>query len=224
MPAVPVLEMEISGLIRRVRRLAKWSQRELADELGVSQSAVAKWETGRTSPSARMLARVLHLANLSLAAVKRGAARGQEPSEQPREKPGQRPAGEIVAPMKVTTARDAANRRYPAHTFVWTEGWWAPEGAEMTAWWDQILSRSKDLDLPRVRYSRRWGAWRRPTPADVADHPTWPELVAEAREGWQPRRRPPAPIPVWAFVDTRKSRNRRPEEFRSLARLTVLRE
>ncbi len=171
----PALEMEISGLIRRVRRLGKWSQRGLAHELGVSQSAVAKWETGRTTPSARMLARVLDLVKLSLAAVKQG---GQQ-------------SGEQVAAMKVPTARDAANRRYPAHTFVWTEGWWAPEGAEMTAWLNQILCRSKDLDLPRVRYSRHWGAWRRPTTADVADHPTWRELVAEAREGWQPRRRPP---------------------------------
>ena len=206
--ASPALEMEISGLIRRVRRLAKWSQRELAHELGVSQSAVAKWETGRTSPSAHMLARVLHLVKLSLAAVKQGGTQGGTQG-------GER-GGEIVAPMKVPTARDAADRRYPAHTFVWTEGWWAPEGAEMTAWLDQILCRSKDLGLPRVRYSRRWGAWRRPTTADIADHPTWSELVAEAREGWQPRRRAPASIPEWALADTRKSRNRRPEDFRAL--------
>lgn len=213
--ASQVLEMEISGMIRRVRRLVRWSQRELAHELGVSQSAVAKWETGRTTPSARMLVRVLDLAELSLAAVKKGARRGEQGREQ---------GGEVVVPMKVPTARDAADRRYPAHTFVWTEGWWAPEGAEMTAWWDQILCRSKDLDLPRVRYSRRWGAWRRPTSADVADHPTWSELVAEARQGWQPRRRPRATIPEWAFADTRKSRNRRPGDFRRLARLEVQRE
>ncbi|MEO5662722.1 MAG: helix-turn-helix transcriptional regulator [Nocardioides sp.] len=210
--ASPPLEMEISGMIRRVRRLATWSQRELAHELGVSQSAVAKWETGRTTPSARMLARVLDLAKLSLAAVKQGGDRGVERGV---ERGGDR-AEVMVAPMKVVTARDAANRRYPAHTFVWTEGWWAPEGAEMTAWWGQILCRSKELELPRVRYSRRWGAWRRPTPADLADHPTWRELVAEAREGWQPRGRPRAVIPEWALADTRKLRNRRPEEFRAL--------
>ena len=62
----------VSGLIRRVRRLAKLSQRELAHDLGVSQSAVAKWETGRTTPSARMLARILDLVEL---ASGRGEAR-----------------------------------------------------------------------------------------------------------------------------------------------------
>jgi transcriptional regulator with XRE-family HTH domain len=190
---------EISGLIRRVRRLAKWSQRELAHELGVSQSAVAKWETGRTTPSARMLARVLELAELSLAAV----------SE----------VGDRVQPMKRIAARDAAGRRYPAHTFVWPEGWWAPEGAETTAWMGHILCRSEDLELVKVRYSRWWGASRRPTLADIHEHPTWAELVAEAREGWRPPRRKPVPIPEWAFADTHKSRNRRPEEFRALARV-----
>lgn len=193
---------EVSGLIRRVRRLAKLSQRELAHDLGVSQSAVAKWETGRTSPTARMLARVLAVAELGLAAVRMG--------------------GDRVQPMKVVAARDAAGRRYPAHTFVWAEGWWAPEGSETTAWYDQILCRSEDLELPRVRYSRWWQLSRLPTLADLEDHPTWAELVAEAREAWRPRRRHVFPIPAWAFADTRKSRNRRPEEFRELARTVSL--
>lgn len=185
---------DITGLIRRVRRLAKWSQRELAHELGVSQSAVAKWETGRTCPSARMLARILGLVELALAAVKAD--------------------GERVGPMRQVAARDAAHRRYPAHTFVWPEGWWAPEGSETTAWYSQILCRSKDLELPKVRYSRWWQHHRPPTLADIHDHPTWPELVAEAREQWCPPRHRDLPIPEWAFADTRKSRNRRPDEFR----------
>lgn len=191
------LEVEVSGLIRRVRRLAKYSQRQLAQELGVSQSAVAKWETGRTSPSARTLARVLQVVELTLAAVQTD--------------------GERVLPMKVAVARDAASRRYPAHTFVWPEGWWAPPGAETTAYYDQILFRSEDLELPRVRYSRWWQAPRPPTLSDLVDHPTWPELVAEARETWSPPRRNVLSIPAWAFQDSRKSRNRRPEEFRAAA-------
>lgn len=189
---------ETPGLIRRVRRRAKLSQRELAHELGVSQSAVAKWETGRTTPTARMLGKVLKLGELRVVAVKAN--------------------GDRVLPMKTLAARDAGGRRYPAHAFVWAEGWWAPEGAEMTAWFTPILARSAELELPRVRYSRTWGPCRPPTLADLDDHPTWPELVAEAREGWQPPRRRRVPIPEWARADTRKSRNRRPEEFRALAR------
>jgi HTH-type transcriptional regulator/antitoxin HipB len=189
---------EISGLIRRVRRRAKLSQRELAHELGVSQSAIAKWETGRTSPTARMLIKVLELGELHLVAV--GAN------------------GDQVPPMAQVAGRDAAERRYPAHTFVWAEGWWAPEGAEMTAWFTSILARSADLELPKVTYSRRWGPPRPPTLADLRDHPTWPELVAEAKEGWQPPRRARVPLPRCAFADTRKSRNRQPEEFGHAAR------
>ena len=185
---------QTSGMIRRVRRMAKLSQRELAHELGVSQSAVAKWETGRTCPTVRMLERVLAVAEMRLAAVLAG--------------------GERVQPMKVVAARDAAGRRYPAHARVWAEGWWAPEGSETNAWFTQILLRSEDLELPRVRYSRGWPLSRAATIADLEDHPTWEELVAEAKEGWSAPRRRILPIPEWAFQDTKKSRNRRPGDYR----------
>lgn len=186
---------QTSGLIRRVRRLAKLSQRELAHDLGVSQSAVAKWETGRTAPSARMLTRILDRAQLRLVAVRRD--------------------GEPVPAMRPVAARDAGGRRYPAHTFVWAEGWWAPEGSQTSTYLGQILCRSRDLGLPRVRYSRWWQAPRRPSLADIEEHPTWHELVAEAEQGWQPARRVMVSIPEWALSDSSKSRNRRPEDFRA---------
>ena len=56
----------IPGLVRRIRRILDVSQRGLAALLGVSQSVVARWETGRTSP--RMSVRG--------AAAADGAARG----------------------------------------------------------------------------------------------------------------------------------------------------
>ena len=189
--ALTALTAEVlSGLIRRVRRLAKLSQRELADELGVSQSAVAKWETGRSAPSARMLSRILDVGALSVVVVN--------------------DKGSAVRPMNAVAARDAGGRRYPAHMFVWSEGWWAPEGAGTTAWLNPILCRSADLELPRVRYSRWWEKPRPPTLADLLDHPTWHELIAEARDGWQPRRHRPVLIPDWALRDTKKSRSRQP--------------
>jgi hypothetical protein len=54
---------------------------------------------------------------------------------------------------------------------------------------------------------------------DLREHPTWDELVAEARASWSPIRRNMLSIPEWALQDTRKSRNRRPDEFRALARV-----
>lgn len=206
----------VSGLIRRVRRSAKLSQRQLARELGVSQSAVAKWETGRTSPTARALTQILDLVDLVLAAVRAPDGRAADGGE------ADARARELVEPMAAVAARDAGGRRYPAHTFVWAEGWWAPEGAESTAWFDQFSWRSQVLELPRVRYSRRWQLGRRPTAYDLREHPTWDELVAEARESWSPIRRNILSIPEWALQDTKKSRNRRPDEFRALARVVSI--
>ena len=42
----------LPGMIRRIRRILDVSQRGLAALLKVSQSVVARWETGRTSPRA----------------------------------------------------------------------------------------------------------------------------------------------------------------------------
>lgn len=188
----------VSGLVRRARRLAKWSQRELAHELGLSQSAVAKWETGRTSPSMRTLSRVLELVGLRLDAC--------------------RADGRRVRPMRHVAARDAAERRYPAHTYVWAEGWWAPLGADLTNYHSLIMLGSQSLGLPRVRYSRWWQAPRPPTSADIVDHPRWETLVAEARESVV--RRPPrlVSVPDWALADSRRSRNRWPVQLRELTR------
>lgn len=55
---------EVPGLVRRIRRILDVSQRGLAAALGVSQSVVARWETGRTSPRASVLQRLLGMAGL----------------------------------------------------------------------------------------------------------------------------------------------------------------
>jgi putative transcriptional regulator len=41
--------------IRELRRLAGWSQIELAAKIGVSKMSISHWETGRNEPSARQL-------------------------------------------------------------------------------------------------------------------------------------------------------------------------
>lgn len=49
------------GLVRRARRAADLSQRDLAARLGVSQSTVARWETGQSSPTLYLVEQMLAL-------------------------------------------------------------------------------------------------------------------------------------------------------------------
>ncbi len=41
--------------IRTYREQMKWTQKELAQRLGVERSAVAKWESGKSQPQAARL-------------------------------------------------------------------------------------------------------------------------------------------------------------------------
>ncbi len=41
--------------IRTYRKQMKWTQKELAQRLGVERSAVAKWESGKSQPQAARL-------------------------------------------------------------------------------------------------------------------------------------------------------------------------
>lgn len=41
--------------IQEYRKQRKWTQKELADHLGVERSAVAKWESGKSQPQAARL-------------------------------------------------------------------------------------------------------------------------------------------------------------------------
>ncbi len=64
-----VPEMDVPGLIRRARRSADLNQRELAALLGVSQSTVARWETGRQEPCLHLFSALLSLGGLTLAVM-----------------------------------------------------------------------------------------------------------------------------------------------------------
>ncbi|SET53220.1 helix-turn-helix domain-containing protein [Geodermatophilus poikilotrophus] len=95
-----------SGILRRIRRTADLSQRELAVRIGISKSAVAAAESGRSGIDARALVRAAEVAGLRLALVD---ADGRE-----------------VAGMDGDAVRDQAGRRYPAHldTRYGDEEWW----------------------------------------------------------------------------------------------------
>ena len=169
----------VPGLVRRVRRVLDVSQRGLAALIGVSQSVVARWETGRTSPRMSAMERLYALAGLG------STVHDLE-------------SGEEVEPMRDDGARDRAGRRYPAHCDLTATGWYVPRGLECTAEWGLWRRRSCERKDPRVRYdtSPHWRWLLRRAYGTPVDHPARHQLVAEAEHLDDLRedrlRRPPA--------------------------------
>jgi transcriptional regulator with XRE-family HTH domain len=97
---------DLPGALRRVRRRADMSQRELAAAAGISASAVAKAESGTRDLPTSLLARIAEVAALRLALVD---GNGRE-----------------VGPMSDAAVRDTSGRRFPAHldTRYGDEDWW----------------------------------------------------------------------------------------------------
>lgn len=101
---------ELPGLIRRVRRIADLSQRELASRAGVSTATVNRIETGTLVPRLHTLQRLLASADLRLVVVDSD--------------------GRVVAPMRTwQDLTDDGGRRYPAHLDTVIDPrpgeWWA---------------------------------------------------------------------------------------------------
>jgi transcriptional regulator with XRE-family HTH domain len=100
---------DLPGALRRVRRRADMSQREVAAAAGISASAVAKAESGTRDLPTSLLARIAEVAALRLALVD---GNGRE-----------------VGPMSDAAVRDMSGRRFPAHldTRYGDEDWWHGE-------------------------------------------------------------------------------------------------
>jgi transcriptional regulator with XRE-family HTH domain len=88
-------DFDLCGTLRRIRRTADLSQRELAGALGISAAAVGQAEAGTRQVPLAVLARAAALAGLRLALVD--------------------DAGREVAGMADDTVRDLGRRRFPAH-------------------------------------------------------------------------------------------------------------
>jgi HTH-type transcriptional regulator/antitoxin HipB len=86
---------DIPGMLRRIRRLADLSQRELAEVCGISQSAVAQAESGRRDLAVGALCAAAETAGLTLVLLD--------------------PCGEVVQGMAPDSVRDLSGRRFPAH-------------------------------------------------------------------------------------------------------------
>lgn len=131
---------DVPGALRRIRRIADMSQRELARALGSSPSTIGHAETGTRELTVGVLARAATLAGLRLALV----------DEQ----------GEECAPMRPDTVRDRGDRRFPAHldTRHSDEGWWhAPHRYDRAQPW---------YTFDRDRWTRDSFRERRGTPED----------------------------------------------------------
>lgn len=89
------MPFELAGCLRRIRRTADLSQRELAQRAGISKTAVAAAEAGTRDLPVAALARAAELAGLRVALLD---ADGHE-----------------AGPMRPDGAVDAALRRLPAH-------------------------------------------------------------------------------------------------------------
>lgn len=97
---------DLPGVLRRIRRIADLSQRELAAAAGVSAAAIGQAESGARDMSVRLVARIAALAGMRLALVD--------------------DSGSEVLPMSDEAVRDMSGRRFPAHldTRYSEEHWW----------------------------------------------------------------------------------------------------
>lgn len=156
----------VPGMVRRVRRILDVSQRGLAALLGVSQSMVARWETGRTSPRVAMLQRILGLARLAF------TVHDEE-------------SGELVESMRDDGARTRGGSRFPAHTDIRATGWWLPRHlrtwTSIEAWACQRRSRAALVPLIRHRTSPHWKRIERFLLGTPDDHPALHQMVAEVQ-------------------------------------------
>ncbi len=101
-----VSDLDLPGLLRRIRRTADLSQRDLARATGVPSGTIAAAEGGSRGLDARALARLAAVAGLRLALLDVG--------------------GREVTPMDGAAVRDGADRHFPAHldTRHGDDGWW----------------------------------------------------------------------------------------------------
>lgn len=150
----PAFSFDTAGVVRRARRVADISQRELADRCGLSKTMVGRVEAG-APVATHVLARILALAGLRLQVVDL--------------------AGRPVEPMRPDAVRDRAHRLLPAHldprpvTFWWNR--------------DPYRQRVYERGRPNALHSRRSGGPcpDRRESGLVDDHPTPAELAERRR-------------------------------------------
>ncbi|MBT2498190.1 helix-turn-helix domain-containing protein [Agromyces sp. ISL-38] len=154
---VDAAEIDVPGIVMRVRRICDLSQRDLGLALGLDQSQVARIESSRRRVDLLLLVKILALAEMRIAVLDRD--------------------GVEVVPVPKDVLRDNADRRMPAHLDVRE-----PSDAPMSA----LLKPHSGRASPRGWYHHRAIRDRRRSAAGshaLNDQPTV-SGVAE-REGEQ---------------------------------------
>jgi HTH-type transcriptional regulator/antitoxin HipB len=107
--AAPVATFDPGSALRRIRRVADLSQRDLAASCGVAPAVIAHAEAGRRPVALAVLVDAAAVAGLRLALLD--------------------PAGTEVPGMAPNAVRDGAGRRFPAHldTRYGDQEWWHGE-------------------------------------------------------------------------------------------------
>jgi len=171
-------EGRIARLVVRVRRSADLSQRDLAMRVGISSSAVGRYETSTSAPALEVFERILGLAGLRLAVLD--------------------PAGHEVDPVPADLVRDNQGRRFPAHLDVAP-----PDEVPYERWAYPRYDRPAARGWYQLRPARDRDAAQRVS-GRPEDHPTEGELEMRVRlmDGPQPRLAPvPVPLPECECLD-----------------------
>jgi transcriptional regulator with XRE-family HTH domain len=153
-----IFESQVPGLLRRVRRVAGLSQRALAEEIGVSKSVVARWETGQRLPSLGLLEQAAALADLRLVLV----------DDEDR----------VVPSMRADGVRTEAGRRPPPFTDP-RAGGWRTKTDSLDASWTKDRLEARRAGRVQVTFHRTGS-----TPSERLhdDHPTDGELLDEIEQ------------------------------------------
>jgi transcriptional regulator with XRE-family HTH domain len=149
----------VDGLVRRARRIADLSQRELAAAAGIAPSTIGRIEAGDRQPSLALLLRVLGVAGLELVVVDA--------------------QGRVVQPMADwDDTRDGAERRYPSHLDTILD----PEPGE---WWGDVYGlmrppetfhrdrARRDMQRARSQWEVRVAKYRGVPPPPDPRAPRW---------------------------------------------------
>ncbi|CAN5213291.1 hypothetical protein BH20ACT5_BH20ACT5_12300 [soil metagenome] len=137
-------DLDVSGLLRRLRRLEDLSQRQMAEICGVSQAVIARAESGRRALPHAVLVSALRIRGWRLAVLDH--------------------VGAEVTPMPGNTVRDRAGRRFPVHL--------DPRHADQ-GWWRDDRPQRYGREAPWFTYDHRRSrpGYRRRTLGFTADHP-----------------------------------------------------